>query len=157
MAEFSYRITLDSGSYAIAHNGIELDRLVSNRWQRVKSIEVLPHDSPEISEPASHPPEPVSMLDYETREAQAIAIYQQGLQRVKDTPEPKGQQFPNGSRVRIKDDLGPSMSHFESGVEATVENVYAHAYGGSDVKSYRLNIDGRGSVAWYYEHQLEAI
>lgn len=94
-------------------------------------------------------------MDYETRKAQVNAIYQQGLQRVKDTPEPEGQKFPCGSRVRIADDLGSSMSHFESGVEATVEYVYAHAYGGSNVKLYSLNIDGRGSVAWYHEHQLE--
>ncbi|MFM6946071.1 MAG: hypothetical protein ACKOWW_02945 [Flavobacteriales bacterium] len=97
------------------------------------------------------------MLDYETRAADARAMYQAGMNRVAETPEPKGQKFPCGSRVRIADDLGPSMSHFESGVEATVEYVYAHAYGGGDVKSYSLNIDGRGSVAWYYEHQLTAI
>lgn len=95
--------------------------------------------------------------DYETRAAQAQGVYQAGMKKVAETPEPEGQKFPCGSRVRIADDLGPSMRHFESGVDATVEYVYAHAYGGSDVKSYCLNIDGCGSVAWYYEHQLTAI
>ena len=79
------------------------------------------------------------------------------LRKVKETPDPDGQKFPRGSRVRIADDLGVSMSHFKSGVDATVEYVHAHAYGGSDVKSYSLNIDDCGSVAWYYESQLSAI
>lgn len=49
------------------------------------------------------------------------------------------------------------MSHFTSGVNATVVHTYAHAYGGRDVKSYCLNVDGEGRVSWYYEHQLTAI
>jgi hypothetical protein len=97
------------------------------------------------------------MLDYQTRLAHANCDYRAGLKKVATTPEPDGQKFPCGSRVRIVDDLGSAMSHFHSGVEATVEYVYAHAYGGSDVKSYSLNIDGRGSCAWYHEHQLTAI
>ena len=96
-------------------------------------------------------------LDYETRLAVAKGVYQDGLRKVKETPEPDGQKFPCGSRVRISDDLCGSMSHFKSGVDATVEYVYAHAYGGSNVKSYCLNVDDYGSVAWYYEHQLSAI
>lgn len=97
------------------------------------------------------------MLDYGTRLAQANGVYLAGLQRVASTPEPDGQKFPCGSRVRIADDLGPSMRHFQSGVEATVGYVHAHAYGGSDVSSYNLNIDGRGPVAWYHESRLTAI
>ena len=46
------------------------------------------------------------------------------------------------------------MSHFESGVNATVRYTYAHAYGGDDVKSYCLDVDGRGEVSWYKEWQL---
>lgn len=96
-------------------------------------------------------------MNYQERKAQASAIYSQGLNNVKNKPEPKGQKFPCGSRVRIADDLGHSMSHFTSGVEATVKYVYAHAYGGDDIKSYCLDIDGVGSSAWYEECQLTAI
>jgi hypothetical protein len=49
------------------------------------------------------------------------------------------------------------MAHFQSGVNATVKNTYAHAYGGDDVKSYCLDIDDYGEVSWYEEHQLTAI
>jgi hypothetical protein len=86
----------------------------------------------------------------------AMGIYAAGLARVASSSEPKGQKFPNGSRVRIADDLGSSMRHFTSGVGATVCYTYAHAYGGRDVKSYCLDVDGRGRVSWYYEHQLTA-
>ena len=97
------------------------------------------------------------MLDYETRAAQAHGIHQQGLKKVASTPDPDGQKFPSGSRVRIADDLGAGMGHFKSGADATVQYTYAHAYGGDDVKSYSLSIDDYGSSAWYYEHQLTQI
>jgi hypothetical protein len=87
----------------------------------------------------------------------AHAHYAAGMARVRETPDPKGQKFPTGSRVHIAKDLGPTMSHFESDVDATVQYVYAHAFGGDNVTSYSLNIDGYGSVAWYYENQLTAI
>ena len=91
------------------------------------------------------------------REEQAQAIYAAGLKQVEETPEPEGQKFPKGARVRIADDLGPFMSHFQSGVDATVLYTYAHAYGGGNVKDYCLDIDGGGSVAWYHENQLTLI
>ncbi len=97
------------------------------------------------------------MATYKERQTQAKVIYEQGLEKVRSTPNPEGQKFPAGSRVRIEDDLGRSMSHFPSGTDATVEYTHAHAYGGSDVKLYSLLIDGRGSCAWYHEHQLKAI
>ena len=97
------------------------------------------------------------MIDYTTRRADAAAMYQQGLENVKNNPEPEGQKFPVGSRVKINKDLGASMSHFKSDVTATVEYTYAHAYGGHDVKSYSLYIDDHGSVAWYREDQLTLI
>ncbi len=84
-------------------------------------------------------------------------LYERGLKQVRDTPEPKGQKFPAGARVKIADDLGETMVGFVSGKMATVEYTYAHAFGGDDVKSYSLNIDGVGSSAWYYEHQLTLI
>lgn len=87
----------------------------------------------------------------------AQAHCEAGMRRVATTPEPKGQKFPCGSRVRIADDLGECMRHFQSGVEATVHHTYAHAFGGDDVKSYSLILEGRGMVAWYSEEQLTAI
>lgn len=96
-------------------------------------------------------------MNYEERHAQAQGIYQAGLEKVANTPPPEGQKYDPGTRVRIADDLGPSMSHFTNGANATVKYTYAHAYGGSDVKSYCLDIDGLGQVSWYYEHQLTPI
>lgn len=61
------------------------------------------------------------------------------------------------ARVRIADDLGPMMSHFRSGANATVIYTYAHAYGGDNVTSYALDIDGSGFCAWYEESQLSPI
>lgn len=86
----------------------------------------------------------------------AQEIYADGMSRVATDPEPNGQKFPVGSRVKIKD-LGPGMSNFPSGLLATVNYTYAHAYGGSDVTSYSLDVDGIGSIAWYEEHQLSGI
>ena len=97
------------------------------------------------------------MKNYEEHAAQASAIYQQGLENVKNKPVPEGQKFQPGTRVKITDDLGISMSHFPSGKEATVKYTYAHAYGGSNVKNYCLDVDGVGEVSWYYEHQIQAI
>ena len=96
-------------------------------------------------------------MDYETRLSQAKAYYQAGLKKVENTPEPARQKFANGTKVRIADDLGRAMFHFPSGIKATVEYTYAHAYGGDDVNSYSLIVDGHGSVAWYHEWQLTAI
>ena len=96
-------------------------------------------------------------MEFEAYKCAATALYNTGMERVKTTPEPKGQKFPVGSRVHIAKNLGSSMSHFPSDVNATVQYVYAHAFGGSNIKSYSLNIDGVGSVAWYYENQLTAI
>lgn len=86
-----------------------------------------------------------------------LTPHEAGMLRLKTEPEPEGQKFKVGSRVRIADDLGESMSHFSSGVDATVDHTYAHAYGGSDVKSYALDIDGKGFSAWYKENQLTQI
>lgn len=91
------------------------------------------------------------------QQSQASAYYAAGLERVKSTPEPAGQKFHCGSRVHIDSDLGFCMSHFPSDCDATVEYVYAHAYGGDNIISYSLNVDGHGSTAWYYEDQLTSI
>ena len=92
------------------------------------------------------------------RFAQASSIHAQGMERVRTTPPPKKQKYKPGTRVLIAKDLGPSMSHFPGkGQKTTVLQTYAHAYGGDDVKSYSLDIDGYGEVAWYYESQLTPI
>lgn len=99
-----------------------------------------------------------SDLTQEQRQDRATSIYTAAMRRVASEPAPKGQKFPCGSMVRIADDLVHSgMGHFESGCDATVHHVYAHAYGGNNVTSYCLEIDGRGTVAWYDERQLTAI
>lgn len=94
---------------------------------------------------------------YERVKIAARDPYADGMNRVATTPEPEGQKFPVGSRVKISSNLGSSMAHFSGAGEiATVEYTYAHAFGGDNVSSYSLNIDGRGSSAWYRESQLAA-
>lgn len=82
--------------------------------------------------------------------------YRVGLDRVRNDPPPEGQKFAPGERVYIQKDLGSSMYHFPSGVWATVEHTYAHAYPPSkDIKSYCLKIEGKDSRhSWYRESQL---
>lgn len=96
-------------------------------------------------------------MNFSDRLADAQSIHGLGMERVRTTPPPPGQKYPPGTRVRIADDLGRAMSHFPSGKNATVHHTHAHAYGGSSVKSYCLDIDGLGQVAWYYEEQLTPI
>jgi hypothetical protein len=95
-------------------------------------------------------------MDYETRRAQAHRIYAAGMRRISEEPEPSKQKFHNGSRVRIGK-MPSYMSHFTGETEATVCYTYAHAYGGDDVKSYCLDVDGEGRSSWYEENQLTAI
>ena len=92
-------------------------------------------------------------------EAEARRMFEMGIARVKTTKYPKEQKFPPGTRVVIAKDLGLGMRHFPSGLPATVEYTYKHAYGGGkdEAKSYSLNVDGHGSIAWYYEHQLSML
>jgi len=97
------------------------------------------------------------MIDYETRVADAMGIFTEGRRRLKAMAEPDGQKFHIGQRVHIAKDLGETMIYFNSDVDATVVGVYSHMYGGDDVESYSLNIDGIGESAWYQEWQLTAI
>lgn len=97
---------------------------------------------------------------YSERFEEAKAILAAGMARVRNTPEPAGQKFRNGSFVWIAKDLGDSMRHFENDRPARVEHTYAHAFGGQDVESYSLLIRGEAkwySVSWYYESQLTPI
>ena len=96
-------------------------------------------------------------MDNSIREIQAQSRYEEGIKRVKETPEPAGQKFKCGQRVKIADDLGEYMDHFKSGIEAVVDHTYAHAFGGDDVKRYSLMFDDGSSSAWYEEHQLTAV
>jgi len=88
---------------------------------------------------------------------EANKIYNDGLNKVRNTPEPIGQKYPIGTRVMIDNKMPDSMSHFPKGKLATVMYTYAHAYWGNDVKSYCLDVDDIGSVSWYNEYQLSPI
>ncbi len=48
---FSYLVTLVGGAFAITHNGVELDRLIVDRWRDVRSIEVLANNDKRIATP----------------------------------------------------------------------------------------------------------
>jgi hypothetical protein len=67
------------------------------------------------------------------------------------------QEFHKGDHVRVADDLGPSMSHFQKGCEAIVIGSYADQYGGSSTDSYTIHIKGGGQCSWYYAQQLTLI
>ncbi len=92
-----------------------------------------------------------------SRLAEAQSYHAACMKRMESRPEPEGQKFPRGTRVRIADDLGKSMDHFLSGRNATVKYTYAHAFGGDHVKTYCLDIDDYGEVSWYNEDQLTEI
>ena len=97
------------------------------------------------------------MLNYKERLNAAESIYKQGLKNVKNNPVPKEQKYLPGERVRIKSNLGSTMSHFPSGRLATVKYTYAQAYWGNDVKSYCLDVDDIGEVSWYPENRIRRI
>ena len=67
------------------------------------------------------------------------------------------QKYKKGDLVHVAKNLGTSMSHFTSDVEAIVMGSYKDLCGGSDTKSYTLHIKGEGETSWYYEHQLTLI
>lgn len=96
-------------------------------------------------------------MNTQVTNSDAEAIYRAGMRRVKTSPEPVGQKYPIGTRVKIDDHLDPSMAHFPAGKNATVCYTYAHAFGGTNVKDYCLDVDGVGKVSWYCEEQLTAI
>ena len=69
-------------------------------------------------------------------------------------------RFQRGDLVWIAEDLGESMSHFESGVPAIVSHSYGGVYGNgriSENDQYQV-VMMTGSVgnrvAWYYTEQL---
>lgn len=69
------------------------------------------------------------------------------------------QKFKRFDHVMIDKDLGASMFHFKSGVEAIVIGSYTDQYGGQprEKAEYTLHIKGHGQCSWYHEHQLTLI
>lgn len=67
------------------------------------------------------------------------------------------QKFHKGDLIRVADDLGESMRHFEAGCEAIVVGSYADQFGGQNTKDYTIRLKDQGEVSWYHEHQLTLI
>jgi hypothetical protein len=68
------------------------------------------------------------------------------------------QKFHNGDLVRVAKDLGPCMSHFSNDCDAIVKYSYEDKYGGPSCNpTYGIFIKGKGTSAWYDEHQLTLI
>lgn len=67
------------------------------------------------------------------------------------------QLFDKFDLVRIAKDLGEGMNHFESDCDAIVIGSDADQYGGDDISSYTVFIEGVGEVSWYEDYQLTLI
>ena len=67
------------------------------------------------------------------------------------------QQFYKGDHVHVSANLGATMAHFDSDVDAIVIGSYSDQYGGTDFDLYTLHIKGMGQVSWYYASQLSLI
>lgn len=69
------------------------------------------------------------------------------------------QKFKHGDIVKVADDLGPSMEHFEKSCKAAVIASYRDQFGGSASREpiYTIFIEGHGESSWYYQHQLTFI
>ena len=95
-------------------------------------------------------------IDLKEVEASALvnnATYEEFAYMLEDV---KNMRF----EVRVADDLGDTMSHFESGVDAIILGSYQDLYFGSmehHHKEYSIYIRGKGSVSWYKEDQLELV
>lgn len=64
------------------------------------------------------------------------------------------QMFHKGDLVHVAKDLGPMMSHFENDTDAIVIGSYKDQFGGDNVDSFTLHLEGRGQASWYYGCQL---
>lgn len=69
------------------------------------------------------------------------------------------QKFLIGQKVHIAKDLGSSMRHFTSDVDAIVLYSYNDRYGGGNTNQYGLGILGKnGKIkfcsSWYWANQL---
>ena len=67
------------------------------------------------------------------------------------------QKYPKGTLVQIDKDLGSSMSHFPSEIQAVVIGTYSQLCGGDDVDSYAICHARSTYTSWYHEHQLTKI
>lgn len=70
------------------------------------------------------------------------------------------QKFQRGDLVKVADDLGVGMDHFEKGCYAVVLYSYADEYGAHDdvdTKMYALELHKHGYSAWYEEWQLTLV
>ena len=68
------------------------------------------------------------------------------------------QKFVRGDKVRVKDDLGFTHSHFRSGFDAIILGSYADQFGGDNTNSYTiLSCDTGTSISWYYDEHLEFV
>ena len=92
-----------------------------------------------------------------SRSSDAATYTRKCMEKMKGKPEPPGQKYHVGERVMIAKDLGPMMRHFPKGKAATVMYTYAHMYGGDNIDSYSLDVDGIGEISWYEEWQLSSI
>lgn len=67
----------------------------------------------------------------------------------------RAQKFKRGDLVHIVADLGASMAHFESDLDAVVMGSYADQFGGSDTSNYTVMFVTNGAeVSWYPEQSL---
>ena len=80
--------------------------------------------------------------------------YENGQIRVALLPAPEAQKYKPGTRVKIIN--GDFFGKYK-GKSATVICTYGHAYGGSNVTDYVLDVDGMGSSAWHKEQHLKEI
>jgi len=85
------------------------------------------------------------------------ANYSERENDMPERPDLKKQKFHKYDHVKIDKDLGPTMSHFASNVEAIVMGSYEDQFGGGNTESYTLFIKGCGEVSWYKERQLTLI
>lgn len=99
------------------------------------------------------------MVNFAHRFNEASEYFNRCKKRLNSNKQtPPQQKFAIGQRVKIANVLCPSMSHFQSGVYATVQYTYGQMFGGDDdsFKEYSLIINGK-STAWYPEKYLSVV
>ncbi len=68
-------------------------------------------------------------------------------------PEPKGQKFSRGSKVKVVDSYWPEYI----GRVATVMYTHAHAFDSDSVENYSLMFDDGCEVSWFIAEGLEEV
>jgi hypothetical protein len=97
-------------------------------------------------------------MNYEEYKAKAMALYNKPVGANLPT-----QLFDTGQIVKVAEDLGEDMAHFQGrGCIAVIEYTYGQKYGGSNVDNYSLlilneDLTPKGLSAWYLEHQLTLV